>query len=104
MPPVGSKYIAAIIVSVMAMSLFCPHGHAQSALRPFGVSAWNAAEAADQDAEAEDDFDLESCQRFCLGSPAGSNRSAGPILADCLRECNERYWKAYDRRMKKLGD
>ncbi|MGC8907783.1 MAG: hypothetical protein ACP5M0_10135 [Desulfomonilaceae bacterium] len=103
MLPVGSKCIAVILVSLMAIAIFCPLGHAQSALRGFGATV-SSVDSGDQDAEAEDDFDLESCQRFCLGSPAGSNRSAGPILADCLRDCNDRYWKAYDRRMKKLGN
>ncbi len=93
-------------ISVMLILLLCSTGHAQSMYGSAGASSrvTDSAENGDPDASADDDFDLESCQRFCLGSPAGSNRSAGAILAGCLQDCNDRYWKAYDRRMKKLGN
>lgn len=96
-------------ILVMLLVILCSYGYAQTGYRGKGASPWMgtasaSADNGDEDAAAEEDFDLESCQRFCLGSPAGSNRSAGALLASCLQDCNERYWKAYDRRMKKLGN
>lgn len=96
-------------ISVLLGVLVCSYGHGQSGYARVGATLQKgvdvvSSENGDEDEAADDDFDLEACQRFCLGSPAGSNRSAGMPLATCLQDCNDRYWKSYDRHMKKLGN
>lgn len=57
--------------------------------------------SSDSEPDAPDDFDLERCQRYCSGSPGGSNVMASQV-GSCIQDCNEKYWKSYDKRMKHL--
>ena len=56
------------------------------------------AESSDSETSATDDNDLERCQRYCLGGPGGSNVLSGQV-ASCIQDCNDSFWKAYDKRM-----
>jgi len=103
----GLKTILLSIISVSIVITSWSFVEAQSRYQRVSSNPWASPSISSEEgdeASSDEDFDLESCQRYCLGSPAGSNRSAGVSLASCLQDCNERYWRSYDRRMKRLGN
>jgi hypothetical protein len=60
------------------------------------------------------EFDLEACEQDCrskfgvdpyfFGGGSGMDTSVWRLFTICIQDCNRKYWKDYDRRMKKLGD
>ncbi len=60
------------------------------------------------------EFDLEGCEQDCrskfgvdpyfFGGGGGMDTSVWRLFTICIQDCNRKYWKDYDRRMKKLGD
>lgn len=80
---------------------------AQSSFRGIGFKTSSTADSSrdesQEDTTDDEDFDLEACQRYCLGSPAGSNFPATGQVNECVRNCNDRYWKSFDKRMNKFG-
>jgi hypothetical protein len=58
-----------------------------------------SGDSSDSETDIPDDFDLERCQRYCVGGPGGSNVMSGQV-GSCIQDCNEKYWKSYDKRMK----
>lgn len=66
-----------------------------------GQSSAVSDESSDAESSMMDDYALERCQRYCLGGPGGSNVMASQV-ASCVQDCNDRAWKAYDKKMKTL--
>lgn len=53
---------------------------------------------------AQDDFDKETCEMNCgwrFGS-ADFGTVGFRVYESCIRQCNDRYWKAFDKRIKDL--
>lgn len=53
---------------------------------------------------ALDDFDKESCEMNC-GWRFGSvdfGTAGFRVYESCMRQCNDLYWKAYDKKIKDL--
>ncbi len=59
---------------------------------------------------AQDSFDRESCERDCqerygvepFRGGRSHQRNDYYLYARCIQDCNTRFWKEYDRRMRKL--
>jgi len=55
-------------------------------------------------------FDRESCERNCqerygvepYGRGVNRQRNDYYVYAQCIQDCNTRFWKDYDRRMREL--
>ena len=97
----------AVALSVFLVNVFCIETMAQGSYRGFSSKTSASADSSGDDSQGnsdnDEDFDLEACQRYCLGSPGGSNLPAGGPVNDCVQNCNARYWKSFDKRMDKLG-
>ena len=58
----------------------------------------------------QDTFDRETCERDCrerYGVEPYRRGTGGPrddyyLYARCIQDCNSRFWKEYDRRMREL--
>ncbi|MDQ1240334.1 MAG: hypothetical protein QG577_2520 [Thermodesulfobacteriota bacterium] len=96
-----------VTLCVFLVKFFCIETMAQSSYRGLSSKASASADSSSDDSqgnsENDEDFDLEACQRYCLGSPGGSNLPAGGPVNECIQNCNARYWKSFDKRMNKLG-
>ncbi len=54
----------------------------------------------------QDSFDRETCERDCReaygGWSGGPNDPRARLYARCIQNCEQQFWKDYDRRMRNL--
>jgi len=96
-----------VTLCLLWVNFLCVETMAQGSYTGLSSKASASPDSSSDDpqgnSENDEDFDLEACQRYCLGSPGGSNLPAGGPVNDCIQNCSARYWKSFDKRMNKLG-
>jgi hypothetical protein len=99
--PLAFKGKIIAIIFVILFGVFGFHSGATYGTANADGTTYVSSDSLDSESDVPDDFDLERCQRYCSGSPGGSNVMASQV-GSCIQDCNEKYWKSYDKRMKRL--
>jgi hypothetical protein len=113
--------LALAVVSVTTFFLFCGVLHPALAHSPEGVPSeaiHNSLAGSNMEAIRHDEgFDRESCETRCRSyfgiPPYGEEQWAGGggggmggsrylIIAHCIEQCNKRFWKEFDDKMREL--
>lgn len=94
----GTRIALALVLLFAVFGFLCPTNIETARADRLSDSG---ADSSDSETDTADDFDLERCQRYCVGGPGGSNVMAGQV-GSCIQDCNDRAWKAYDKRMQRL--
>lgn len=108
------RFFRNLPVSIVMILLFGTLG-AQSSIGferlSGGSPVYDLAEASSFETLATDDYDLGGCQQECRSKYGidpyrfgGGSSSIWHLYAICIQECNLKFWKEYDKRIKELKE
>ena len=108
--------IPIVIVAAAVVGALAWYPMSSQALEVFGVPGLECdleGQSADMHQYDGGPLDLQGCQQYCRSTYGvdpywwskrrGWHRGYGVGYATCIQDCNNRYWKAWDRNMEDLG-